>query len=551
MPTNVTRPVWACDVCGNTHGERFDLAEACEQAPIPELLPHGTPVLGRAEDKQLALRPLHPTSTITTDVTKYQREPGHHRIYVHEAMRGKVQVSSANLWPGRPGYLQIEAERQGSIWYEAAGARPRLDLRAVARSIGLGQPGSQLDGGPIRSLKLSWHSRNLDVVAPITPEVRAVMDHFGVTLVSWQRTGVYELSGLLLAEAGSWQQANWLAETANLDDLNAEGARRKAAWFSGLPVSEPVPLPYLDSRSNKTVSKLTRAEKALVAATGVEWDPRTSATEYIKKLIRTLLKETIPMPEGLFAGPRIFAVGGVKGGVGKSFTAAALAARLATDGYKVVLLDADLNGPSQHLIWNLGPIRVTEDLLRIAPERVADNLSVFSVGQIAESGVLPARWAQGTSLEFMRFIGATLDLNGVDVMIVDLPAGSETAAEMFLTDHEVDAPAEKVVVVTTADPLALSDAEGHLRPRMHEKWRPILVENLAYATGTTADGQTVTIRVRGDGTEIPALAAKHNNRWNRVQVADSLPWAANVDDLAGSDQIGTLVSIVLETSSDG
>ena len=549
MPTNVTRPVWACDVCGTTHGERLDLAELCETAPPPITLPAGTPVLSTDGGDGFALFPLTPTDKVATDVSQYRPTAGHHRIYRRPAVHGNqpIEVNDKHLWPLEPGRLHIET-KDGTFFYRNA-SRADIDLHAIATSVGLGQQGSHLQGGPAPEPGMvpDWHRRALSTAQPITPPVRAVFDHFGASLRRSYRP--YDLTGLLMAEAGSWQKARWLAETINLDALAAELHNRETDWLAGRSTGQLVPVPHLVSRSTKTASKLTRAEKELVAATGVPWEPRTTATEYINQLVRILLRREITMPEGLFDGPRIIAVGGVKGGVGKSTVAAALATRLAADGHRVVLLDADLNGPSQHLLWPLGPVQVSANLGRLLPTQVAERLAVFSVGQLAGSKKLPTRWNQGDATAFIRFLGATLDVTGYDLMIVDLPAGSGTAADVFLGHSGTGAPADTLIAVTTADPLALSDTEGHLKPQMHEHWKPILVENLAYATGTTNDGETVTIRVRGDGTEVPALADKYR-LLSGARFGGSLPWADNAQALAGTDQIGHLATLLLDKDQD-
>ena len=48
------------------------------------------------------------------------------------------------------------------------------------------------------------------------------------------------------------------------------------------------------------------------------------------------------------AGPRLLAVGGGKGGVGKTFVTANLATSLARLGQRVVVVDMDLEGANLH-----------------------------------------------------------------------------------------------------------------------------------------------------------------------------------------------------------
>ena len=52
-------------------------------------------------------------------------------------------------------------------------------------------------------------------------------------------------------------------------------------------------------------------------------------------------------------GPRVWAIGGGKGGVGKSVIAVNLAATLAGKGNRVVLVDADLGGANLHTLLGM------------------------------------------------------------------------------------------------------------------------------------------------------------------------------------------------------
>src|SRR3569833_2571519 len=61
---------------------------------------------------------------------------------------------------------------------------------------------------------------------------------------------------------------------------------------------------------------------------------------------------------------RIVAVGGGKGGVGKSLVSTNLAVALARTGAKVVMLDADLGAPNLHTMFGImRPQRTVEDFL--------------------------------------------------------------------------------------------------------------------------------------------------------------------------------------------
>src|SRR5262245_8474450 len=57
--------------------------------------------------------------------------------------------------------------------------------------------------------------------------------------------------------------------------------------------------------------------------------------------------------QSIQARPRIWAVGGGKGGTGKSLVAASLGIHLAQMGRRVILVDGDLGAPNLHTILGL------------------------------------------------------------------------------------------------------------------------------------------------------------------------------------------------------
>src|SRR5512134_4067696 len=71
--------------------------------------------------------------------------------------------------------------------------------------------------------------------------------------------------------------------------------------------------------------------------------------------------------ERLVGAPRIWAVGGGKGGVGKSVVAASLAAAMAGTGRRCALIDVDLGGANLHTLLGVSrPRRTLSHLLSAA-----------------------------------------------------------------------------------------------------------------------------------------------------------------------------------------
>ncbi len=82
------------------------------------------------------------------------------------------------------------------------------------------------------------------------------------------------------------------------------------------------------------------------------------------------------LPEEGRRPPKILAVGGGKGGVGKSFIAANMGIALAKTGKRVVLVDLDLGGSNLHTCLGLGHINTTMSDFFTAPRYPINDLIV-------------------------------------------------------------------------------------------------------------------------------------------------------------------------------
>lgn len=138
---------------------------------------------------------------------------------------------------------------------------------------------------------------------------------------------------------------------------------------------------------------------------------------------------------------RVVAVGGGKGGIGKSLLAANLGIQLAQGGKKVALVDADLGGANLHTLLGVEQPRLSlSDFVERRVERIEDvmipcgveNLTLIS-GAMDELDAANPRHAQ--KMRLMRHILA-LD---VDYAILDLGAGTHLNVLDFflLSDHGI------------------------------------------------------------------------------------------------------------------
>lgn len=148
----------------------------------------------------------------------------------------------------------------------------------------------------------------------------------------------------------------------------------------------------------------------------------------------------------------IIAVGSGKGGVGKSTVAANLALALAHDGARVGVLDADIYGPSQSIMFGVSGQPEIIDGERFAPKR-AHGLALMSVGFMVDEatplimrGPMVSKTLQ--QLAFQTAWGA------LDYLVVDLPPGTGDV-QLTLCQR---IPVAGAMVVTTPQDLALLDA---------------------------------------------------------------------------------------------
>ena len=74
-----------------------------------------------------------------------------------------------------------------------------------------------------------------------------------------------------------------------------------------------------------------------------------------------------PAPTGTHSGARVTAITSGKGGVGKTFATANLAAALARQGERVLVLDADLGLANLDLVLNLSPKLTLHDVFTGQP----------------------------------------------------------------------------------------------------------------------------------------------------------------------------------------
>jgi flagellar biosynthesis protein FlhG len=170
---------------------------------------------------------------------------------------------------------------------------------------------------------------------------------------------------------------------------------------------------------------------------------------------------------GRAGAPRIWAIAGGKGGVGKSLVASNLAVSFAGHGMSCVLVDADLGGANLHTIFGVPTPRSTlshflngeaENLTDVLCETSVPNLRLAS-GSHALLGMANLKYTQKE--KFLRHISRL----SVDHVLLDLGAGSAyNVLDFFLA-------ARQGILVVVPEPTSIENAYYFLKAAFYRSLR--------------------------------------------------------------------------------
>jgi len=179
----------------------------------------------------------------------------------------------------------------------------------------------------------------------------------------------------------------------------------------------------------------------------------------------------------------IIAVVSGKGGVGKSTIAANLAIALGEGGAKVGLMDADIYGPSQHIMFG---IRGERPMMRDDGEKglivpiEKYGIKVMSIGLLIDEKQAVIWRGPMVSSAIRQFV-SEVDWGELDYLVIDMPPGT---GDIHLTMVQT-VPVTGVIVVTTPQLVALADAKKGVAMFGQAQLKvPVigLVENMSYFT---------------------------------------------------------------------
>lgn len=187
---------------------------------------------------------------------------------------------------------------------------------------------------------------------------------------------------------------------------------------------------------------------------------------------------------------RIIAVASGKGGVGKTNISANLAITYAKMGKKVVILDADLGLANVNVILGIIPKYNLYHVIRkqkTMEEIVYDT--EYGIKMIAGASGF-SRIANLSEDERQVFIESFQAFADADILIIDTSAGVSESVLSFLEA------ADDVIIVTTPEPTAITDAYGIIKVMSTEIDRTDLnIKLIVNRTQSVTEGKKVSTRV--------------------------------------------------------
>ncbi len=154
---------------------------------------------------------------------------------------------------------------------------------------------------------------------------------------------------------------------------------------------------------------------------------------------------------------RIISITSGKGGVGKTTISVNLAISMARAGKKVLLFDGDLGLANINVLLGIIPEHNIYEVMK-GKRRIQDVIirTNFGIDIIAGANGI-SQLANLTDEQRERFVEGLRSIEGYDVMIVDTGAGVGANVIGLVV------PADEIVVITTPEPTAITDAYGMIK----------------------------------------------------------------------------------------
>ena len=230
--------------------------------------------------------------------------------------------------------------------------------------------------------------------------------------------------------------------------------------------------------SNPTHKSKTDLSNKIIDFLKSEYNPDLNYKVEFKPIPKSVESEPT---EHLSNVKNIIAISSAKGGVGKSTITANIAVTLSNMGFKVGILDADIYGPSMHIMFDLvgrKPLAVDIDGKSKMQPIESFGIKVLSIGFFTKMDQAVI-WRGPMATKALNQLIFDADWGDLDFMLVDLPPGTGDIHLSIMQKISVNG----AVVVSTPQIVALADARKGVSMYRQENINiPILgiVENMSY-----------------------------------------------------------------------
>lgn len=230
---------------------------------------------------------------------------------------------------------------------------------------------------------------------------------------------------------------------------------------------------------------------------------------------------------------RVIMISGGKGGVGKSSVTSGLARCLAFMGLKVGIIDADLAGPSQAMLFSCGPMNVVDG--HLMPALSGEMIAVSSIGLVAHQDTALV-WSDVTAAGTVRLLTEARMWADRDVLLLDLPPGQGHVA-MELAKRF---PGAQCLLVTTGSELALEEC-GRAAAFLRRMELDVIgvVENMAFSNCPECGSQSRMFEPE---------AAERTAARLRLPLLARLPFGSGV---ASGEGLGQVAEMLIESYATG
>lgn len=250
---------------------------------------------------------------------------------------------------------------------------------------------------------------------------------------------------------------------------------------------------------------------------------------------------TEPAEKPLKGVKHIIGISSGKGGVGKSTVAANLAVSLASKGYKVGLLDADIFGPSMPKMFG-----VEDEPLYMINQEGRDWISpvekygvkMLSIGFVVDKNS-PVLWRGTMASNALKQLISDTWWGDLDYFLIDMPPGTSDIHLTLVQTIDITG----AVIVSTPQQVALADARKGIEMFHNEKINvPVLgvIENMAWFTPGPHPDEKYYIFGRGGAAKL----AKEMG----VPVLAEIPLVAEICDFSDN---GLPVSLAMAAMPAG